>query len=382
MGTRPLSTDLQEIRQLIAATGKYKLGAENTEGSNAYAFRAHHVPLDQQVFLKVLETDLDGDLFAEPRLLVEATKSDANDSNLVRVYDAQRLGEEYVLVAMEYVEGGSILSRLNSGPLPLMEAVDATVGILHGLAQLHQALLVHRDIKPANVLLSQRYGRIWPKTTDFGSVARLTHANASVTASRHSALYVPPEGWATPSRYDVRSDLYQAGLVLFEMVHGPLPYDDDAYLNRVAKRELQKLATSANGIGDFDRNQIVNHALARAASGKGVTAFGKKQPYVPRNLARIINKAVAPDPAARYKTPSDMIGHLEAVRLPNWQPSSCGRRYVAHEWSGRDWLVEPDPKKSEQWVVMRSRTAARNFRRWATTRDASAAFRRVTEAAT
>ena len=199
-----MSAALQEIRQLIAATGKYRLEAENTEGANAYAFRAHHVPLDQPVFLKVLDSDPDGDLFAEPRLLVEATRADENDSNLVRVYDAQHLGDEYVLVAMEYVEGGSILSRLTSGPLPLMEAVDAAVGILHGLAQLHQALLVHRDIKPANVLLSHRYGRIWPKIADFGSVARLAHADASVTASRHSALYVPPEGWAKPSRYDTR----------------------------------------------------------------------------------------------------------------------------------------------------------------------------------
>ena len=298
------------------------------------------------------------------------------------MYDAQRLGDEYVLVAMEYVEGGSILSRLASGPLPLMEAVDSTVGILHGLAQLHHALLVHRDIKPANVLLSHRYGRIWPKIADFGSVARLAHADSVVTASRHSALYVPPEGWAKPSRYDTRSDLYQAGLVLFEMVHGSLPCDGDAYLDREAKRELQKLATSVNGIGDFDRSQIVDRALARAASGKGITAFRKKQPYVPRNLARIVNKAVASDPAARYQKPSDMIGHLEALRLPNWQPSPCGSGYVAHGWSACDWSVEPDPKKPGQWVIFRRRQATANFRRWAIAQSAAAACRRVMEAAT
>ena len=376
-----MSAALQEVRRLIAATGKYRLEAENTEGANAYAFRAHHVPLDQPVFLKVLDADPDGDLFAEPRLLVEATKSDANDSNLVRVYDAQRLGDEYVLVAMEYVEGGSILSRLKSGPLPLMEAVDAAVGILHGLAQLHHGLLVHRDIKPANVLLSHRYGRIWTKITDFGSVARLAHADASVTASRHSALYVPPEGWAKPSRYDIRSDLYQAGLVLFEMVHGALPCNGDAYLDQKAKRELQKLATSANGISSFDRSKIVDRALARAASGKGVTAIRKKQPYVLRNLARIINKAVASDPAARYQTPSDMIGRLEALRLPDWQPSPCGRGYVAHGWFGCDWSVAPDPKKPEQWIVSRRRQTTAKFRRWATDQSAAAACRRVAETA-
>ena len=211
------------------------------------------------------------------------------------------------------------------------------------------------------MLLSHRYGRIWTKITDFGSVAQLAHADASVTASRHSALYVPPEGWAKPSRYDIRSDLYQAGLVLFEMVHGSLPCNGDAYLDQKAKRELQKLVTSANGISSFDRSQIVDRALARAASGKGVTAIRKKQPYVLRNLARIINKAVASDPAARYQTPSDMIGRLEALRLPDWQPSPCGRGYVAHGWSGCDWSVAPDPKKPEQWIVSRRRQTTRSF---------------------
>lgn len=377
-----MSTKLQDIQQYIAATGKYRLEAENTEGANAYAFRAHHLPLNLPVFLKVLCPDPSGDLFAEPRLLVEATKSDNGDTNLVRVHDAQRLGDSYVLVAMEYVEGGSILSRLKAGPLPMMEAVCAAIGILHGLAQLHQSLLVHRDIKPANVLLSKRYGRRWAKITDFGSVARIAHVGASVTASRHSALYVPSEGWATPSRYDVLSDLYQVGLVLFEMVHGALPYNDEAYIDRDAKRELRELAAASRGSVDpFRRHEVVNRALARAASGKGVISFGRTQPYVPKGLARIINKAVSHDPAARFQMPSEMIGDLEALHLPNWQPTSNGEQYAANGWSGWDWTIGKDPLKPRQWLILRSRQAAENFRRWASADSPRAACQLVTEAA-
>ena len=375
-----MSTAGQEIRELIAATEKYRLESENTEGTNAYAFRAHHLLLNQPVFLKVCFADADEDLFPEPSLLVEATKTEGSDSNVVRVYDAQRLGSEYVLVAMEYVEGGSMLSRLSAGPLPLQEAVGAAIGILHGLAQLHRALLVHRDIKPANVLISKRHGRIWPKITDFGSVARLTDPEASVTASRHSALYVPPEGWATPSRYDVRSDIYQVGLVLFEMAHGSLPYDDAAYLDRDARRELKELAGLANEIEAFDRAQILKRALARAAAGTGVTKFGKKQPYVSARLARIINKAVARDRMARYEKPSDMIGDLAALQLPNWESAPCGLQYAARGWSGCDWLVKQDTKKQGQWVVLRRRQEATVFRRWDTAESARAACQRVTQA--
>lgn len=377
-----MTTTLQDIQQLIAATGKYRLGAENTEGANAYAFRAHHVPLDLPVFLKVLDADPSGDLFAEPRLLVEATRTEGHESNLVRVHDAQRLGDDFVLVAMEYIDGGSILSRLKGGPLPMMEAVCAAIGILHGLAQLHQGLLVHRDIKPANVLISQRHGRIWPKITDFGSVARLAHPSASVTASRHSALYVPAEGWATPSRYDVRSDLYQVGLVLFEMVHGALPYKLDTYLDRVGRRELRELgARSLADLEDCEACLLVNRALMRASSGKGVISFGQMQPYVPKSLARVINKAVSPDPAGRYQASSEMIGELEALRLPDWRLAPCGEQYAANAWSGWDWSIRRDPKKPEQWVILRSRQAATSFRRWAAAESARAACRLVMEAA-
>src|SRR5690606_24430467 len=171
------------------------------------------------------------------------------------------------------------------------------------------------------------------------------------------------------------------GLVLFEMVHGALPYNDDAYLDREARKELRELAkASGGGVDDFDRQKVVDRALARAASGKGVISFGQMQPYVPKSLARIINKAVSPDPAARYQTPSEMIGELEALRLPDWRLAPCGEQYAANGWSGWDWSIRKDPKKPEQWVILRSRQAATNFRRWAAAESARAACRLVMEA--
>ena len=366
------------IAQLINQTGKYRLESENKEGANAYAFRAHHLPLNVPVFLKVIDADPSQDLFAEPRLLVEATGATEGESNLVRVYDAQTLGNEHVLMAMEWVAGGSILSKIRSGPMPLMEAIVAAIGILHGLSQLHQALLVHRDIKPANVLLSNRYGRVWPKITDFGSVARLAHIGASVAASRHSALYVPPEGWATPSAYEVRSDLYQVGLVLFEMVNGSLPYSGDAYLDREAHREIKTLSVASNGnVSEVDRQLVANRSIARAANGGGVIGFGQQQHYVPKSVMRIIKRAIAPDPSNRFGAISEMIGELEALRLPDWTPSSCGEKFFAGQWNEWDWQVEKCDKNPKIWVVKRSRAKANSFRRWHETDSLANACKKV-----
>jgi serine/threonine protein kinase len=370
----------EAIRQLIAATKKYRLDSENDEGANAYTFRAHHLPLDLPVFLKVIDADTSKDLFLEPRLLVEATKVREGDGNLVRVYDAELLGNDFVLMAMELVPEGSVLSRLKGGPLPMMDAVTAAIGILHGLAQLHQALLVHRDIKPANVLLSSRHGRVWPKITDFGSVARISHEGASVAASRHSALYVPPEGWASPSQYSTLSDQYQAGIVLHEMVNGSLPYEGDAYLDRIAKQEFAALKSSTGGaISEVDRQLIANQAIARAASGKGVIEFGERKSYVPRGLSRIIKRATASDPSLRYKALSEMIGELEALQFPNWSPSACGNKWTATQWRDWDWEVEHCPTNSGAWVTKRSRTGLNSFRRWNESHCPVEACRRVND---
>jgi serine/threonine protein kinase len=355
----------ERIRKLIAETKKYRLESENEEGANAYTFRAHHLNLDLPVFLKVIDADTSQDLFLEPRLLVEATKVREGDSNLVRVYDAELLGNDYVLIAMELVPEGSVLSRLKTGPMPLMDAVNAAIGILHGLAQLHQALLVHRDIKPANVLLSSRHGRVWPKITDFGSVARIAHGLANVTASRHSALYVPPEGWASPSQYSTLSDQYQVGIVLYEMVNGSLPYDGEAYFDRIAQQELAALKTRMNGrIDEVDRQLIANQAIARAACNKGVIRFGSSKSYMPKSISRIIKRATASAASQRYNAISEMIGELEALQFPNWFPSACGRKLTATHWRDWDWKVENCPKNQVEWTVWRSRAGANSFRRW------------------
>src|SRR4051794_18116330 len=94
-----------DIRQKISALGKYEIVMENTEGASAYAFRARHLPLACDAFLKVYDVDPDaGDLYREARVLKEICDQSGCE-NLVRVLDAERLTEDQVLIAMQFVEG-------------------------------------------------------------------------------------------------------------------------------------------------------------------------------------------------------------------------------------------------------------------------------------
>jgi serine/threonine protein kinase len=103
-----------------------------------------------------------------------------------------------------------------------MDAVRVTKGIIRGTAELHARNLVHRDLKPANIMLDTE--RCAPKIGDFGSIAELDENGVSTRTSKRSALYTPPECWDASPRHSRASDLYQIGMVLHELVNGPLPY--------------------------------------------------------------------------------------------------------------------------------------------------------------
>jgi serine/threonine protein kinase len=228
-----------EILAALNGLGKFTILDENREGANAHAFRAFHSHLQRQVFLKVFylgteETEL---TLREPRLLVQATQSNGCD-NIVRVFDGDVLtigGDDYVCLQMEYVEGGSLLARLQEGDIGQQDAVRTATQVLQGVQQLHHLRFVHRDLKPGNILISTAGVA---KITDFGSVARIPEATDYCTASRHSILYVPPE--AMDGRYRFVSDLYQVGMVLYEMVNGPMKYGYAHYVLPKAQRQRRE----------------------------------------------------------------------------------------------------------------------------------------------
>ena len=364
-----ISATEQRICSGIECVGKYEILERNDEGMNAYAFRARHIPLDIDVFLKVYDADhRNQELFREPRFLIEATRNRDGSGNLVEIRDAELLNDEFVLVAMEYVNGGSLLKAIQRTPLGQMDAVHLTVNILHGVSQLHSQNLLHRDIKPANVLLESRCDCFYPKLGDFGSLVRLQEGEVSATASKHSALYVPPEGWENPSRYFMTSDLYQVGLVLHEMVNGPLPYDGSAYLDKYSGPEIR--AFGGKGLSDLhdaDITTVENSAIYRQAKRGGIIKKGPQQPYVSPRLKKLIKKALSNDHSKRYAIASEFIGVLEGLTLPNWLPDSENPgSYMGKGWCGFDWRIEASPKRKEadQFIIRRAKQGTDNYRRW------------------
>jgi len=204
--------------------------------------------------------------------------------NVVRTYDLGELNGIYYLT-MEYVEGTSLKSLIqNRGKLPL--TVTLTVGkqLCRALEVAHQEGIIHRDIKPQNMVVEPSG---FLKVMDFG-IARLvnppkgkglTEAGTSIGTPD----YMSPEQ-LSGAELDARSDLYSAGVVLFECVTGTLPFEADTTWALVAKHI----------------EEPVPDPRTRNAE-------------VPEPLARVILKAMAKEPEQRYRTAGELYDALALI---------------------------------------------------------------------
>ena len=209
--------------------GRYAVTARIAHGGMATVYQATDTRLDREVALKVMHAELARDEEFVRRFIGEA-KSVARLShqNVVAVFDQGSDGL-FLYLAMEYVPGRTLKEVLrDSGRFSPAAALEIMTGVLDGLAAAHKSGIVHRDIKPENVLLTAD-GRV--KVADFG----LARAQSAAGHTRAGLLigtvsYVPPEQ-VTGGSTGPGGDVYSAGVMLFELLTGRLPFTGDTPLS-------------------------------------------------------------------------------------------------------------------------------------------------------
>jgi beta-lactam-binding protein with PASTA domain/tRNA A-37 threonylcarbamoyl transferase component Bud32 len=205
--------------------GRYAVTSRIAHGGMATVYLAMDTRLDRQVALKVMHAELARDEEFVRRFIGEA-KSVARLShqNVVAVFD-QGADGPFLYLAMEYVPGRTLKEVLRErARFTPAAALDIMSGVLDGLASAHASGIVHRDVKPENVLLTAD-GRL--KVADFG----LARAQAATGHTRAGLLigtvaYLPPEQ-VTGDATGPRSDVYSAGVMLFELLTGRQPFTGD-----------------------------------------------------------------------------------------------------------------------------------------------------------
>jgi len=194
----------------------------------ATVYRAQDTRLDRDVAVKVMHPHLaDQDEFVERFHREALAAAKLSHPNVVAVHDegtfATAASEETAYLVMEYISGPDLRTALSRrGSLPLGMALRIISQVFSALGSAHRAGLVHRDVKPENVMLTDGDDAV-AKVTDFGLV-RATAAARSTTAGTvlGTVAYLAPE--VLEEQADARSDIYAAGIMLYELISGEVPF--------------------------------------------------------------------------------------------------------------------------------------------------------------
>ena len=252
-------------------------------GGMAVVYKAKCHRLNRMVAIKILKPELAQDEEIRNRFHDESQAvAKLNHPNIVNVFDVnQSDGVEYIV--MELIEGITLKQymRKRGSSLNWREALHFMTQILQALRHAHSRGIIHRDIKPQNIMVL-RDGSV--KVADFG-IASITDSQRTMTQEALGSVhYISPEQ-ARGSNIDARSDLYSAGVVLYEMLTGTLPYNGDSPV-AVVLQHVQSIPTPPRAIN----------------------------PDIPLGMEQITKKAMAPNPDRRYPSADAMLADQDAFR--------------------------------------------------------------------
>jgi serine/threonine protein kinase len=268
-------------------TGRYRVLEPLGAGGMGVVYRARDERLERDVAIKVLAPGVLDDERVRRRFRKEALAlSRLNHPNIAAVYDfVNEGGHDYIV--MELVPGPTLDAKLAGGPLPSQEVLALGKQLAEALAAAHQEGVIHRDLKPANLRFSGDH-RI--KVLDFGLAEVQTGPNAQMTTASFRSdssvsgtlPYMAPEQLRGEAP-DVRSDLYAAGAVLYEMATGKRAFPQSGFV-------------------------IVDAILNQAPQPPS-----QLNPQVPPGLENAIVKALDKNPGFRYQTARDLLAELERL---------------------------------------------------------------------
>ena len=261
---------------------RYEILERIGTGGMAVVYKTRDHRLNRLVAVKILKPELAQDEDFRRRFNAESQAvAQLSHPNIVSVYDVSRGGDtEYIV--MELIDGITLKQYMEKrGQLNWRESLHFITQILRGLSHAHSRGIVHRDIKPQNVMVL-RDGSV--KVADFGIACLENSAQTLTQEALGSVHYISPEQ-ARGERTDARSDIYSAGVVMYEMLTGRLPFEGDSAVS-VAIQHLSSVPLAPRELN----------------------------PEIPSQLELICMKAMTPDLERRYASADAMIADLEDFR--------------------------------------------------------------------
>jgi serine/threonine-protein kinase len=335
-----LSGTIEELPGYIGKIllGKYVVLGGLGAGAMGTVYEAENLSVGKHVALKILRREYVGSEEVIGRFQREArAAARIGHPNIVDVLDMGRTEDGLPFIVMECLEGQDLFALLaERGPLPIARAVDIIMQVLSALGAAHAVGILHRDLKPENVFLSQRPRPDFVKVLDFGvakfadtpdsAASRLTRGGTVVG----TPAYMSPEQARGAADLDARSDLYAAGVLLYEMLTGRTPHEGENYnemMFRIVSEDARPLAMAAPSL-PAELGEVVDRCLAREPEQRFQSAaelIAALQPFAGIETA-------APVPLVRLKSrsvsPSAPTASVEETRAPSTIGAASARSRV------------------------------------------------------
>jgi serine/threonine-protein kinase len=268
--------------------GRYRILEHLGRGGMATVYKAHDPSIGRDVAIKFLHASLSEDAECRTRFLREARAAGGlSHPNIVVVHDVGEIeGRPYM--AMEMLQGASLAEELEQNKrLMVRDVVSIGIQLARALDYAHSKGVIHRDIKPGNIMRERANGAV--KVTDFG----IAHVDESASVGEQrtrvgdvigTPQYMSPEQ-TRGEKLDGRSDLFSAGIVLYQMLTGVRPFRGDSLV-----------------------------AIATKIASEDAPPIPKDRTDVPNSLRRVIDKCLAKQPAMRFQSGRELAEALAKVR--------------------------------------------------------------------
>jgi eukaryotic-like serine/threonine-protein kinase len=324
----------EAIRNYVRSDEQIELTGYIRKGFNGEVYFAKRRKLDDEVVLKFYRSKPGYDSSEEAVML-----KGIDHPNILRIYDLRFVPPEYAFFLSPRISGGDLQTHIDTELFSSKDSLKIISDILNGVTELHSGHdLVHRDLKPGNVLID--FLKRTAIIADLGAVKKIQQATGYVTASKATRVYLPPEAIQN-NRYYFQSDLYQVGIIMFQLLGGFFPVSYE--IKWLSKREAKAIECIRNSIQKalkFD--EIIDKKICN-----GTLANTNTLPvYLDNQFKRVMNRALHINYKQRYQSSSEFLKAVHSLEraFPNYTQMP-DLLLISHD-TGKEYKIYKDKKSS------------------------------------
>src|SRR5579862_6038250 len=315
---------LPVVEDLGKRLGPYKLAQKIGEGGWGIVYLAEQeVPMRRQVALKIIKLGMDTKSIIARFEAERQALAMMDHPNIARVFDAGATETGRPYFVMELVHGIRITDYCDQRKLTPPQRLELFVQVCHAIQHAHQKGIIHRDIKPSNILVTHHDGVPVPKVIDFGIAKAIEEKLTEKTLFTVYGHFIGTPAYMSPEQaemsgldVDTRSDIYSLGVLLYELLTGKTPFDQNELLAS-GLDEMRRTLREREPHRPSTKLDTLQTAELTATAQRRLVEPPKLQLLLKGDLDWIVMKALEKDRRRRYDTTNGMAMDI--------------RRYLEHE---------------------------------------------------